>query len=186
MTTPQLVHPTPLQLRAFLEGRLAPREMAELESHVAGCDSCCNLLEKVPDDTLVQLAKAAATAGFRAGDSTLPGKARPPGVPPELEDHPRYRVLGLLGFGGMGAVYKAEHRLMERLVALKVISPSLLGNAAAIDRFRREFRAAARLSHPNVVTAFDADQAGNLHFLVMEFVEGLSLDRLVTQTGPLS
>jgi len=186
MTTQQLVHPSPQQLRAFLDGRLAPREMAELESHVAACDSCCRQLEQVPDDTLVQLARAAATAGFRAADSTLPSAALPPGIPAELENHPRYRVLGLIGFGGMGAVYKAEHRLMERLVALKVISPALLDNAAAIDRFRREFRAAARLSHPNVVTAFDADQAGNLHFLVMEFVEGLSLDRLVTQTGPLS
>jgi serine/threonine protein kinase len=58
----------------------------------------------------------------------------------------------------MGAVYTAEHRLMERLVALKLISPTLLDNAASVDRFRREFRAAARLSHPNVVTAFDADQ----------------------------
>jgi len=58
----------------------------------------------------------------------------------------------------MGAVDKAEHRLMERLVALKVISPTLLDNAAAVDRFRRELWAVARLSHPNVVTAFDADQ----------------------------
>ncbi|HZN34590.1 MAG TPA: protein kinase, partial [Pirellulaceae bacterium] len=62
----------------------------------------------------------------------------------------------------------------------------LLDNTGAVERFRREFRAAARLAHPNVVTAFDADQAGNLHFLVMEFVEGLSFDRLVAQTGPLS
>jgi serine/threonine-protein kinase len=186
MTTQAQVHPSPQQLRAFQNGCLALREMAELELHIASCDSCCRALEKVPDDTLVQLARAAATAGFRAAGSTLSGSILPPGIPPALEDHPRYRVLGLVGVGGMGAVYKAEHRLMERLVALKVISPALLDNAAAVERFRREFRAAARLSHPNVVTAFDADQAGDLHFLVMEFVEGLSLDRLVAQTGPLS
>jgi serine/threonine protein kinase len=112
-------------------------------------------------------------------------KEKPPGIPHELEGHSRYRVLGLVGIGGMGAVYKAEHRLMERLVALKVISPSFLQNAAAVDRFHREFKSAARLSHPNVVTAFDAEREGNLHFLVMEFVEGLSLDRLVQQAGKL-
>ena len=64
----------------------------------------------------------------------------------------------------MGAVYKAEHRLMERLVALKVISPALLKNAAAVERFQREFKSAARLSHPNVVTAFDAERRATCTF----------------------
>ncbi|HVS38669.1 MAG TPA: protein kinase, partial [Gemmataceae bacterium] len=92
-------------------------------------------------------------------------------VPPELIDHARYRVLALLGQGGMGAVYKAEHKRMERLVALKVVNPSLVHDKSSVQRFHQEVRAAARLHHPNIVTAFDADQAGDLHFLVMEFVE---------------
>jgi serine/threonine protein kinase len=103
-----------------------------------------------------------------------------------LADHPRYRLLGLLGVGGMGAVYKAKHRLMDRLVALKVIRKKLLANAATVERFRREVMAAARLAHPNIVTAYDAEQAGETHFLVMELVEGASLDRLVAERGPFA
>jgi serine/threonine-protein kinase len=179
-------HPSLEQLRGFAQGRLPPNETAELEIHVASCEWCCRLLEQVPDDTLVHLAREAATAGFRSGQSSNQSRAiMPPGIPPQLVDHPRYRVLGLVGFGGMGAVYKAEHRLMERLVALKVVSPAYLQDSAAVERFRREVRAAAKLSHPNIVVAFDADQADDLHFFVMEFVEGLSLDRLVEQRGPL-
>jgi serine/threonine protein kinase len=91
----------------------------------------------------------------------------------------------LLGAGGMGAVYKAEHQLMERMVALKVIKPQLVDSPIMAERFRREVKAAARLAHPNIVTAYDAEQAGSSHFLVMEFVEGTSLDKLVAEKGPL-
>jgi serine/threonine protein kinase len=106
-------------------------------------------------------------------------------VPPELANHARYRVVGVLGKGGMGTVYKAEHRVMKRAVALKVISTHLIADAGAVERFRREVEAAAKLSHPNIVTAFDAEQAGNCHFLVMELVDGLSLDRVLQRQGPL-
>jgi serine/threonine-protein kinase len=85
----------------------------------------------------------------------------------------------------MGAVYKAEHLLMERLVALKVINRDWITHPAALERFRREVRAAAKLSHPNIVTAHDAEQAGDSHFLVMEYVEGTSLARLLAEHGPL-
>ncbi|TMQ30597.1 MAG: serine/threonine protein kinase, partial [Planctomycetota bacterium] len=108
-----------------------------------------------------------------------------PEIPEELLGHPRYRVLGLLGAGGMGAVFKAEHRLMERVIVLKVIHKHFTDRPAAVERFRLEVKAAARLSHPNIVTAHDADQAGDVHFLVMEFVDGTSLDRLVHERGPL-
>lgn len=186
MPADRLLHPTADQLVAFAQGRLPHEQLAEVESHVAQCDTCCAQLNQVPDDTLVHLAREAATYGFRHEDAPPKSEMRrTPEIPHELAGHSRYRVLGLVGSGGMGAVYKAEHRLMERLVALKVISPSFLQNAAAVDRFHREFKSAARLSHPNVVTAFDAEREGNLHFLVMEFVEGLSLDRLVQQTGKL-
>jgi hypothetical protein len=113
-----------------------------------------------------------------------PGAGAPP-APPALAGHPRYRVLGLLGAGGMGAVYKAEHLRMERLVALKVMSPELMDRPEMVERFHREVKAAARLAHPNIVTAYDADQAGDTHFLVMEYVEGTSLAEKVRQEGPL-
>src|SRR5262245_30364732 len=134
------LHPTADRLHAFAQGRLSPAEQSEVEEHVATCDSCCQKLESVPPDTLQQLARDAATKGFRAtpvAKKPAAGKAPPPGIPPELRDHARYKVLGLVGIGGMGAVYKAEHRAMERLVALKVINPSLLANPQAVERFHR-------------------------------------------------
>ena len=91
----------------------------------------------------------------------------------------------MLGVGGMGVVYEAEHRLMARRVALKVIRRDLMSKPVAVERFRQEVKAAARLAHPNIVTAHDAEQAGDVHFLVMECIDGISLGRLVKERGPL-
>jgi serine/threonine protein kinase len=181
-------HPSLEQLAAFHLGQLAPDESAEIERHVAGCDGCSQELEALPDDSLTGLLRAAATA---PQDRSTDPAGSPPAlagsdVPAELIGHPRYRLLERLGAGGMGVVYKAEHRLMERVVALKVIHKHLTARPTAVDRFRQEVRAAARLSHPNIVTAYDADQAGEVHFLVMEFVEGHGLDRLLERLGPFS
>src|SRR5205807_965772 len=74
---------------------------------------------------------------------------------------------------------------MERPVALKLISHSLTSNRAMVERFRREVKTAGQLKHPNIVMAYDAEQAGESHFLVMEYVEGTSLARLVADQGPL-
>src|SRR5262245_56910441 len=97
-----------------------------------------------------------------------------------------YVVLDKLGQGGMGEVFKAEHRRMKRIVALKVMSPKGMASPDAVKRFQREVQAAARLSHPNIVAAFDADEARGMHFLVMEYVEGTDLSSLVKKQGPLS
>jgi tRNA A-37 threonylcarbamoyl transferase component Bud32 len=110
-------------------------------------------------------------------------------VPPALADHPRYKVLRVLGQGGMGTVYLAEHRKMERQVALKVIHPKLLQDESAVSRFQREVKAAAKLHHPNIVLAYDADEAGQsptLHFLAMELVQGQNLADYLRQQGKLS
>jgi hypothetical protein len=108
------------------------------------------------------------------------------GVPASLIEHSRYRIIRLLGQGGMGSVYLAEHRHMERQVALKVISSDLINNADAVRRFRQEVTAASRLGqHPHVVAVHDAEQIADLHFLVMEFVEGQSLADYLHASGPL-
>ncbi len=97
-----------------------------------------------------------------------------------------YVVLEKLGRGGMGQVFKARHRRMERIVALKMLPAGTARSPAALKRFQREAKAAAQLSHPNIVTAYDADEADGIHFLVMEYVEGQDLAALIKKQGPLS
>ena len=196
MTDLSRVHPSPDRLLAFRLGRLAELESADITAHLAHCETCRALANALNPDTLLSVLQTPAppapteSVATPADAETLAPDTVPlpidPGIPPELADHPRYRILGLLGSGGMGRVYKAEHRLMERLVALKVINRNLTDNAAAVERFRREVKTAAKLSHPNIVTAFDAEQIGDWHFLVMEYVEGQSLDRIIQVRGRLS
>lgn len=97
-----------------------------------------------------------------------------------------YVLLDQLGQGGMGTVYKAEHRRMQRLVALKVLSANVVKSPELQERFQREARAAARLEHPNIVTAYDADEFEGTHFLVMQYVDGQDLAAYVKRHGPLS
>lgn len=95
-----------------------------------------------------------------------------------------YVVLDKLGQGGMGMVFKAEHRRMKRVVALKVMSQVAIKSPDAVKRFHREVEAGAKLTHPNIVAALDADEARGMHFLVMEYIEGSDLAALVKKSGP--
>ena len=97
-----------------------------------------------------------------------------------------YLILDKLGAGGMGLVFKARHRRLNRIVALKILPPSFVRDRTAVQRFKREVEATGRLKHPNIVAALDADEDRGVHFLVMEYVEGRDLDQLVRQRGPLS
>ncbi len=97
-----------------------------------------------------------------------------------------YRVGKRLGKGGMGEVYLAEHRSMGRMVAIKVLPSHWLGRAGSVERFNEEIRAASRLMHPNIVTAFDAGQAEGIHYLAMEYVDGKTLSQIVAEEGPMS
>jgi serine/threonine protein kinase len=97
----------------------------------------------------------------------------------------KYLVLGPLGSGGMGQVYLCEHKVMRRRVAVKVL-PDRSGDPAAVQRFHREARAVARLNHPNIVGGYDIDTDGRLHFLVMEYIDGTTLHRIVRTGGPLT
>src|SRR5262245_12658852 len=208
------VHPSIEELTAFTLGTLDEETQASIEAHVAACTSCQERAADAPADNLVELVRRLGARTGRRADTfvdtaaqvqtpvpsaavaltdalapfAFPGSVRPEvpdALPPELARHVRYRVVRLLGAGGMGAVYEAEHRVMQRPVALKVIKRAYTANAAALKRFRREVRAAARLSHPNIVTTHDAEDAGETHFLVMEYVEGTDLGRLVREHGPL-
>jgi tRNA A-37 threonylcarbamoyl transferase component Bud32 len=96
-----------------------------------------------------------------------------------------YVVLARLGEGGGGKVLKARHQAMSRTVALKLIRPELLREPDVVERFYREIQIVSQLSHPNIVHAYDAGPIGGTHVLVMEYVEGIDLSRLVKQHGPL-
>src|SRR5262249_3925907 len=119
-----------------------------------------------------------STVSMSEGEGTLPGDPPSPVVA-------GYEILGVLGRGGMGVVYKARQLARDRLVALKVIRKERLTHPQAVRRFRREAPAAARLSHPNIVAVYEADQDGDTHYLAMEYVAGVTLQRLVEQSGPL-
>lgn len=179
-------HPDAQRLREFGLGQLTSEEASQLEEHVETCDECCRTLRAVPDDGFVSVLKSVDTECLLTGGiDTNTSDTRDDELPPALRDHPRYRIVEPLGRGGMGVVFKAEHRLMQRMVALKVIHPRLVTRPEAVERFQREVRAAARLSHPNIVTAHDAEQAEDVHFLVMEFVEGESVQRLIQREDRL-
>jgi serine/threonine-protein kinase len=96
-----------------------------------------------------------------------------------------YLILDQLGVGGMGQVYLAEHVNMRRLAALKVLPPLSFDDPVARERFFREARAAGTLDHPNIVRVFDLCQEGKILYLVMEYVEGVSLQEVVGRHGPL-
>ncbi|MGO9468956.1 MAG: protein kinase domain-containing protein [Isosphaeraceae bacterium] len=97
----------------------------------------------------------------------------------------KYLILDKLGQGGMGVVFKARRRNTGKVVALKILPPSFARDHQAVSRFKREIEAAGRLNHPNIVAALDADEDRGVHFLVMEYVEGRDLDRVVQTSGPM-
>jgi eukaryotic-like serine/threonine-protein kinase len=97
-----------------------------------------------------------------------------------------YEVLHEINRGGMGVIYKAKQKGLDRIVALKVIAPQRLANREARRRFKQEVVTAAKLNHPNIVTVFQTDIDGPIPYLAMEFVPGIDLSKLVKSAGPLS
>jgi len=200
-------HPTDRELEDFLLGKLSAPDDGTIEIHLAECDECRDRALTTPaDDTLTELLAAARTLvnvqRSAAPTPTLDGSSTPPAFartlawdssatvgedstpPPALANHPKYRVVRRLGSGGMGTVWLAKHLVMNRPVAVKVIRPDLLARPGATNRFLREVRAAAKLHHPNIVTAFDAEPVGGSCLLVMEYVPGKTLGEQL-DAGPL-
>lgn len=139
-------------------------------------------------------ARVCPACGFGRDDPTVPGQGTetsrqtrvaepqpaPPGqrfVPGSLVEK-RYRILGLLGKGGMGEVYRADDLKLGHAVALKFLPEALRRDAGALERFLGEVRTARRVSHPNVCRVHDVGEAGGQHFLSMEYIDGEDLSSL--------
>ncbi|HEY1186500.1 MAG TPA: protein kinase [Gemmata sp.] len=183
--------PSAETLTAFARGDLSAEGLVEVADHIVGCAACGRALQLVPEDSLANLARAAAASPNTVHATRPPVPRGEPAVPAGdipngFADHPRYRILSKLGAGGMGTVYKAEDLWMGRVIAIKVVSPHLTAKAAAVERFRKEVRVAAQLNDPRMIIAHDTGEAGGCQFLVMELVDGYSLDRLVARRGPLA
>src|SRR5437762_9195578 len=119
----------------------------------------------------------------RSPTTRAPRRARGPMVGDVIAG--RYELVELVGSGGMSSVYRAHDRLLERDVALKVLHSHFLDDEEYVERFRREARAVAQLSHPNIVTVIDRGEADGHQFIVFEYVDGLTLKELVEERGPL-
>ncbi|AWM40689.1 Serine/threonine-protein kinase PrkC [Gemmata obscuriglobus] len=164
MPRPQTVHEL---FAALARSRLVePARLEAFTSRHAFADAPAALARLVADGLLTAF-QAGAVAGGDEGALWLGN----------------YRVLDRLGRGGMGNVFLAEHSVLGKRVAVKVLSDALRSDPGARKRFMREARAAAALAHPNVVTVLDADMAHDPPFLVMEHVDGLSLQEAVARGG---
>ncbi len=94
-----------------------------------------------------------------------------------------YEILARVGSGAMGTVFKARQHKLNRIVALKVLRPSLARDTHYVDRLRREARIVASLNHPNIVAGYDLGEEGGYHFFVMEYFDGPSLRTLLSEWG---
>ncbi len=98
----------------------------------------------------------------------------------------RYELFERIGEGGMSVVYKAKDKLLNRFVAIKILKPQFIGDHKFIDSFRRESQAAASMSHPNIVNIYDVGREGNIHYIVMELIEGKTLSDYIKAQGAMS
>jgi serine/threonine protein kinase len=149
------------------------------------CSGCQKALpESAPDGLCPEcLLQAGLGTGVDMGLDSQAESGRTPFAAPSLEEvarlFPQLEVLEFIGQGGMGAVYKARQRELERVVALKILPPGIGKDAAFAERFTREAKALAKLNHSGIVTLYEFGKADGLFFFLMEFVDGVSLRRLL-------
>jgi formylglycine-generating enzyme required for sulfatase activity/serine/threonine protein kinase len=207
--------PTRDELDSFQAGDLEETALAAVSLHVESCPNCQRSLETIIGDSADTILNAllaepepspfAAEAACRLAIervAAIAGAASPaaqesaptatvefaPNSPDDvlpLETIREYKLLAKLGEGGMGAVYKALHTRLDKVVALKVLPQGRMRDSGSVARFQREMKAVGRLDHPNIVRAMDAGEEDGTHFLVMEYVEGADLSQLAKNVGSL-
>ena len=197
--------PTNQDLREYAIGNCRDDLCQKIEEHLSVCPTCEDTIAQFDfvDDTLMRhLPLAVAGRGAAPEPSPLWLDRLRKGVPQPTENGfpagtmlptavpkeglANYELLGVLGQGGMGIVYLARHRQLNRRVALKVLSPRLLAAPEAHQRFQREIQLLGRLNHPGIVMATDAGTVASGAYLVMELIDGADLARVVRERGPLS
>ena len=205
--------PTENALRRYLIGDYSDEQGAEIEEHLSECAACEDTLAKFDDtkDILLRhlpMAAAVTDEGDTSESTSRPAwldrlKAELPKEPTEptnsqsgefsvdqaanpLSGLESYELLGILGRGGMGVVYRGRHRQLGREVAIKIVHPKLTSALNARDRFEQEIRILGGMNHAGIVMATDAGRVGPAAYLVMELIEGIDLARLVRKHGPLS
>ena len=195
--------PQPLELSAFSRGAMPLAALKSIAEHVSVCPQC----ESKVSTLVSELAKRATeknrpaapghTSGTvldsgnmllegaridRSAEVALNGSIEAPTAPLRLG---QYRLVRQLGRGGMGVVYQAVHERLHREVAIKFVPVATVKDLLDVDRLQREMTAVGSMRHPNVVYATDAGESEGIHYLVMEYVDGIDLSKLVHRLGPL-
>ncbi len=164
-------------LESLLRGPVSPQESAFVAE--SGCQRVVQMIAAIGREPSDAADPDGADDGTKQPDDAAGSQTV------EVREIGHYRLLGPLGAGGMGTVYRAPHKKLDRIVAVKLLPDEKVQDAAAVARFEREMKAVGKLDHPNIVRAFDAGEDEGTHFLVMECVEGLDLATLVRRMGAL-
>ncbi|MBY0522396.1 MAG: serine/threonine protein kinase [Gemmataceae bacterium] len=201
------------QLKSLVQGRLPFDEVEPMAQHVEWCRRCVHTIQLLNvDDTLVELIRRQPASGAKAPDAVLESMmnrlrglqplivgSSASGIDPENYDFlapaqgagelgrlAQYRILRILGAGGMGVVFQAEDTLLNRVVALKALKPALAASASAKRRFVREAQASASMKHEHIITVYQVGEDRGVPFLAMEVLEGTSLEEHLKQGTPTS
>ncbi len=183
----------------YLDERLDEADLTEFETHLTDCVSCQSELQRRAAEPEVW-SDAARLLGHEDSIPTTDGTGKkherqiasvldalaPTDDPDMLGRIGEYEVSGIVGVGGMGAVLKGFDRSLRRVVAIKVMAPHLADSGSARNRFRREARAAAAITHDNVIEIYGVSEANELPYLVMPFARGPSLQARIDESGPMT
>ena len=175
-------------LEQMVEGRLPASLFDQINDHVEECAACTQLVETMEASSEYSLRLVAVDDANISGESQFLASAVSNARSIEhrellLSRVRDYQIVHFLGEGGMGVVYLALHLKLQKFVAMKFLSQARLQNDETLRRFQNEVRAAGRLAHPNIVQATDAGQENGQPFLVMEYIAGVDLAKLVRHNG---
>ena len=209
---PTTTCPSEDDLKAYAWGGLPPESEDSLADHLEACPQCkatVQMLERQGDPLLARLRvpvkpdpyqqepecrqvverPAEETISFGGKGAGAQVATSAPAPLPPLACPGRFReydLLEKLGEGGMGTVYKARHRQLNKLAAIKILPPGLAQDPQRIARFKREMKAIGQLDHTHIVRALDAGEAERRHYLALEYIEGLDLSKISDRVGRLS